>query len=145
MTATTYQETTPNPNPQVSRRDGVLPLGFTPVRCDATPSTRIRTYSERIHFSPEYATEYAYLLAYPRVFPCRSASPQPFEPPQRSPRSNPLQVRKFYVGGTSYLISPSHTHTATHGTDLERCKFRVAALLCSIRHVPNTSAAATNI
>eukprot|EP00964_Phaeocystis_antarctica_P079731 scaffold49709_cov60-Phaeocystis_antarctica.AAC.2 len=43
-------------------------LGSTPLFAATTPSTRIRTYSERIHFSPEYATEYAYSLAYPRVF-----------------------------------------------------------------------------
>ena len=30
--------------------------------------TAQNTYSERIPFHPEYATEYAYLLAYPRVF-----------------------------------------------------------------------------
>ena len=48
-------------------------LFFTPMSAAfVTSSTGIRTYSERIHFSPEYATEYAteyaYLLAYPRVF-----------------------------------------------------------------------------
>ena len=32
------------------------------------PSTKIRTYSESIHFSPEYVTEYAYLLATPSEF-----------------------------------------------------------------------------
>ena len=50
-------------------KDKFRPMVFTPMSAAfATSSTGIRTYSERIHFSPEYATEYAYSLAYPRVF-----------------------------------------------------------------------------
>eukprot|EP00964_Phaeocystis_antarctica_P043035 scaffold24676_cov61-Phaeocystis_antarctica.AAC.4 len=43
--------------------------GCHPLFAATTLSTRIRTYSERIHFSPEYATEYAYLEGTPGEIP----------------------------------------------------------------------------